>query len=95
MQMFLWGASPFGDFFHVISQSSGDTDLVDSYYASRFPFYSIPRTDTPDNLPFEVALVLVEDNGLPYTGLNVVVLQEKARTLVMGVQRIQPLVQKQ
>ncbi|ARV06397.1 hypothetical protein BTO04_06630 [Polaribacter sp. SA4-10] len=70
MQMFLWGASPFGDFFHVTAQSSGDTDLVGSYYASRFPFYAIPRTDTPDNLPFEVALVLVQDDMTPYTGLN-------------------------
>ena len=70
MQMYLWGASPFGDFFHVTAQSGDDTDLIGSYYASRFPFYPIPRTDRPDNLPFEVDLVLVQDDMTPYTGLN-------------------------
>jgi extracellular elastinolytic metalloproteinase len=68
MQMFLWGASPFGKFFHVIDRSGAPTTpiLVRSYDASRFPFFPIPRNDAPDNLPESAKLVLVEDNGLPY-----------------------------
>jgi hypothetical protein len=70
MQMFLWGSSPFGKFFHVTEQSSGATDLVRSYDASRFPFFPIPRNDTPDNLPVRVEMVLVQDDMTPYAGLN-------------------------
>ena len=69
MQMFLWGASPFGEFFHVETRSGDLTDaddLVRSYSASRFPFFAIPRNDDKDNLPKIETLVLVQDNGQPY-----------------------------
>ncbi|WP_412561582.1 T9SS-dependent M36 family metallopeptidase [Winogradskyella sp. MIT101101] len=63
MQMFLWGASPFGEFFEVI-ENTDDNSLLGAYDASRFPFVPIPReTDAP----LEAQLVLVQDDGLPYT----------------------------
>jgi hypothetical protein len=73
MQMYLWGASPFGLFFDVVSRSGDQTDpgnLVRTYDSARFPFFPIPREDTPDNLPQTATLVLVQDDMTPYAGLN-------------------------
>jgi extracellular elastinolytic metalloproteinase len=65
MQMFLWGASPFGTFFDVIEPSAAD--LLGGYASTRFPFVAIPREEDPS---VNALLVLVEDDGTPYTGLN-------------------------
>jgi extracellular elastinolytic metalloproteinase len=65
MQMFLWGASPFGEFFDVIAPSA--TDLLGSYGSARFPFVAIPREGDPS---VKGLLVLVEDDGTPYTGVD-------------------------
>jgi extracellular elastinolytic metalloproteinase len=65
MQMFLWGASPFGDFFDVIEPSAAD--LLGSYASARFPFVAIPREEDPS---VDALLVLVEDDGTPYTGVD-------------------------
>ncbi|NNE30956.1 MAG: T9SS type A sorting domain-containing protein [Winogradskyella sp.] len=63
MQMFLWGASPFGEFFEVI-EPTDENSFLGAYYSTRFPFVPIPReTDAP----VEAQLVLVQDDGLPYT----------------------------
>ena len=65
MQMFLWGASPFGEFFEVIPPSA--VELQKSYGSARFPFVAIPREADPS---INGLLVLVEDDGTPYTGLD-------------------------
>ena len=69
MQMYLWGSSPFGQFFHVETRSGDPTDvddLVRSYDTSRFPFFPIPRDDNENNLPEIAQLVVVQDNGQPF-----------------------------
>jgi extracellular elastinolytic metalloproteinase len=66
MQMFLWGASPFGEFLDVIEPSN--PELVGSYYSARFPFAAIPREE--DEPAVAALLVLVEDDATPYTGVN-------------------------
>jgi hypothetical protein len=63
MQMFLWGASPFGEFLNIYS--SGDLDGV--YASTRFPFVDIPRSDDPE---VSGSLVVIEDDGADYTGAN-------------------------
>ncbi|MBT8375984.1 MAG: M36 family metallopeptidase, partial [Bacteroidia bacterium] len=63
MQMFLWGASPFGDFFEVV-EPTDDNAILGAYFSTRFPFFPIPREIDP---PLEAQLVLVQDDGLPYT----------------------------
>lgn len=63
MQMFLWGAAPFGDFFEVITPG----DLEGSYFASRFPFVDIPRIENGED-QIRANIVVVEDDGLIYLG---------------------------
>ena len=63
MQMFLWGASPFGDFLDIVPPSAAT--IQRSYASSRFPFKSIPREEDP---AVQGLLVLAQDDGLPYTG---------------------------
>jgi extracellular elastinolytic metalloproteinase len=68
MQMFLWGASPFGQFFHVETRTGEPTNpaLVRSYDASRFPFFPIPRNDDAENQPQVAQLVVVQDDQTAY-----------------------------
>lgn len=63
MQMFLWGAAPFGDFLEVISPS----DVEGSYFASRFPFVDIPRIEDGED-QIRANIIVVEDDGTPYLG---------------------------
>ncbi|EAP87535.1 T9SS-dependent M36 family metallopeptidase [Croceibacter atlanticus] len=63
MQMFLWGASPFGEFLNVYF--SGDFDGL--YASTRFPFVDIPRAEDPE---VSGSLVVIEDDGAAYTGAN-------------------------
>jgi hypothetical protein len=65
MQMFLWGASPFGEFFDVIEPSAAD--ILGSYPSARFPFEPIPREEDDS---IDALLVLVEDDATPYTGVD-------------------------
>ncbi|RTY80575.1 T9SS type A sorting domain-containing protein [Flavobacterium sp. LS1P28] len=65
MQMFLWGASPFGEFLDVIPPSA--TELRKSYASVRFPFVAIPREGDPS---IDSRLVLVEDDGTPWVSTN-------------------------
>ncbi|RTY98612.1 T9SS type A sorting domain-containing protein [Flavobacterium sp. RSP49] len=65
MQMFLWGASPFGEFLDVIAPSA--TDIRKSYASARFPFVAIPREANPS---LDSKLVLAEDDGTPWLGTN-------------------------
>jgi extracellular elastinolytic metalloproteinase len=66
MQMYLWGASPFGEFLDVIDPTN-NTTLLGTYDSTRFPFIPIPREGDPS---LDSALVLVEDNGLPWVSAN-------------------------
>jgi hypothetical protein len=59
MQMYLWGASPFGEFLDVIEPTS-NTDLLGTYASTRFPFIPIPREEDDS---INSALVLVEDEA--------------------------------
>ncbi|RTY86566.1 T9SS-dependent M36 family metallopeptidase [Flavobacterium sp. RSP15] len=65
MQMFLWGASPFGEFLDVIAPSA--TDIRRSYASTRFPFVAIPREADPSK---DSKLILAEDDGTPWLGTN-------------------------
>jgi hypothetical protein len=62
----IWGASPFGEFLDVIEPTS-NTDLLGTYASTRFPFIPIPREEDDS---INSALVLVEDDGLPWVSAN-------------------------
>jgi extracellular elastinolytic metalloproteinase len=61
MQMFLWGASPFGEYLDVIAPSA--TEIRGAYASTRFPFVAIPREADPS---LDSKLVLAEDDGTPW-----------------------------
>ena len=63
MQMFLWGASPFGEFLTIFD--SGEFNGV--YESTRFPFVDIPRAEDAE---ISGNLVVIEDNGATYGGDN-------------------------
>lgn len=67
MQMYLWGAAPFGDFVIVHSATGDNAGLVGTYYSSKFPFADVPSPADPE---LRTDLIVAQDDMTPYMGAD-------------------------